>query len=335
MTYLVEQKALIEASPGQAPFKDEKYYLELNKTLEFLEKLIPFEGYSKPLHEDPLFLIWSDFLKNKSNQTRESEAINRYARSYLQEKWAAMNVDNFREFLEELLPLLEYCPSIDFFDTVCKMFEFLNRKAGCLQSETIVMDGGYMNDYQTKTLRFHVIVHGFKELLLGEQLRGLYYSTKNHLLEESLCDYLSGLLVKPRFASSSYDGLYRREQGNLVTRLSKLYKERVAGDFMLESGECHEGLAGGSEDKEIIGVDAEDQTNAVSLEVMNNLNPEFIKRVKMVMLVDRVLGREEIAGQGSLLSVASLKEGHQLVLYFEKESKYNHKTMNKVLINNW
>lgn len=331
----MQQKALIEASPGQAPFKDEKYYLELNKTLEFLEKLIPFEGYSKPLHEDPLFLIWSDFLKNQSNQTRESEAINRYARSYLQEKWAAMKVDNFREFLETHLPLLEHCPSIDFFNTVCKMFEFLNRKAGLLQSETIVMDGGYMNDYQTKTLRFHVIVHGFNELLLGQQLRGLYYSTKNHLLEESLCDYLSELLVKPRFASSSYDGLYRREQGNLVTRLSALYKDRVPGDFMLTPGLSSQGLANESDFAEMNGLDVENQTNAVSLEVMNNLNPEFIKRVKMVMLVDRVLGREEMSGPASLLSVASLKEGYQLVLYFEKESKYNHKTINKVLINNW
>lgn len=216
------------------------------------------------------------------------------------------------------MPFLELSECPAFFYTVKELFIYLNRKAGLLQAESIVMEGSYMNDYQSKTLRFHVIVHSFSELLLGNRFMDLYFQTQNKLLENELCGFLSELLVKPRFASTSYDNLYLKEQEKLVQQLAQAYQERQENDLLIQTNE---------EETKLENTTIEDK--------IKKLNPEFIRRTKLVMLVDKVLGRVEMAGPGSLVSISSLNEGTSLVLFFEKESKYSHKTTNKVTANNW
>lgn len=297
--------------------KDQQYYLLLKKTLKFISKLLKDEPITKSIMKNLIFGIWNLFFESSNNLMRENDLVNKFVKDFIKNRLLELEPIFISEFLKENISKLDKCIWTDFYFFLKDMFFLLNEKKGNLEKDEIILDGGYFNDYNTKKLEFYVLKVPTEELCFFNELENIFSITNNNLLENFLCEMIGNLICKPEHASSDMDALYVQEENKLIQKLFSLLSGRTSDNIY---------------SKEFLVDEIDKEDNLVQIK---KLSQKFIKKTKFIMLINYCMGMGERKGVTSLSSFSSFREGFPLLLNFEKESKYQHKSNTKFFINDW
>jgi hypothetical protein len=281
--------------------KDKEYYKFLKKLLKFLGKIVQEDEDNNEIIKDVIFELWLFFFESSNNESKESDQINKFVKTFLDKKLGHLDVNMISDLLRENIPKMENCKWNGFFELFKKLIWFVNEKNGNVVKDHVVLDGGYFNDYNTKRQEFYVLRVPSQELNFFNEIESLFLCTKNCELEKSLCEFICSLITKPNYASSETDALYKQEENKLIQRALKYLNE----DDIFESYEH------------------------------DQIPQKLIYKIKFLQILNNCIGLGEPFGSGALISFASQKEGIPLLLNFEKENSYSAKTTSKFFFNNW